>query len=65
MDLASIAKGLASPAERWGYAAEDRLFLDSIEQGKPPAVTAAEGVRAIRIALALYESIPAGAPVRL
>lgn len=76
MDRAGIARGLSSPVEwldyrhlpwedRWGYATEDRLFLDSIEQGKSAAVTAADGGRAVRVALATYQSARTGAPVKL
>lgn len=76
MDRVSVAPSLAAPVEwsdyrhlpweeRWGYVAEDRLFLDSIEQSKPPAVTAADGARAVRMALAIYESARTGAPVKL
>jgi myo-inositol 2-dehydrogenase/D-chiro-inositol 1-dehydrogenase len=76
MDRVCVAQGLTSPAEwsdyrhlpweeRWGYVTEDRLFLDSIEQSKPPAVTAEDGSRAVRVALAIYESARMGAPVKL
>ncbi len=76
MDRVSVARGLGAPAEsfdyrhlgweqRWGYVTEDRLFLDSIEQRKPAAVTAADGGRAVRIALAIYESARTGAAVNL
>ncbi len=76
MDRVSIARGLGAPVkcsdyrhlpweERWGYVTEDRLFLDSIEQSKPAAVTAADGARAVRMALAIYESARTGAPVKL
>ncbi len=76
MDRLSVARGLAAAVEsfdyrhlpweeRWGYAAEDRLFLDSIEQAKPAAVTAADGAGAVRIALAIYESARTGAAVKL
>ncbi len=76
MDRVCVARGLTAPVEwldyrhlpweeRWGYATEDRLFLDSIEQSKPAAVTAADGARAVRMALAIYESARTGAPVKL
>jgi myo-inositol 2-dehydrogenase/D-chiro-inositol 1-dehydrogenase len=50
--------------ERWGYIEEDRLFLDSIEHSKPAAVTAADGARAVRVSLAIYESARTGRPVK-
>ncbi len=76
MDRAHIARGLKEPVvswdyrhlaweERWGYVTEDRLFVDSILESKPAAVTAADGGAAVRIALAIYESARTGATVRL
>ncbi len=76
MDVVSIARGLGASIqswdyrslpweERWGYATEDRLFLDSIEQGLPAAVGAADGARAVAIALAIYESARTGTTVRV
>ncbi len=75
MDRVEMARGLGAPVEsfdyrhlsreeRWGYATEDRLFLDSIEQSKPAAVTAADGARAVRMALAVYESARTGRSVK-
>jgi myo-inositol 2-dehydrogenase/D-chiro-inositol 1-dehydrogenase len=74
MDRVEIARGLGQPVqsadyrhlpweERWGYVTEDRLFLDSIEQGKPAAVTAEDGALAVKVALAIYESARTGQPV--
>jgi len=76
MDRVSIARGLGQPVEtadyrhlpweeRWGYATEDRLFLDSIERSQPAAVTAADGAAAVRVALAIYESARTGKAVPL
>ncbi len=76
MDHVSIARGLGQAVEsadyrhlpweeRWGYATEDRLFLDSIDQSTPAAVTAADGALAVRVALAIYESARTGAPVKI
>ncbi|MBI3695366.1 MAG: Gfo/Idh/MocA family oxidoreductase [Acidobacteria bacterium] len=76
MDRVAVSRSLTAPVEwsdyrhlaweeRWGYVTEDRLFLDSIEQSKPAAVTAADGARAVRMALAIYESARTGAPVKL
>ena len=76
MDRVAIARGLGTPVEwsdyrhlpweeRWGYVTEDRLFLDSIEQSKPAAINAADGARAVRVALAIYESARTGAAVKL
>ena len=76
MDHVSIARGLGQAVEsadyrhlpweeRWGYVTEDRLFFDSIEQSKAAAVTAADGARAVRVALAIYESARTGATVKI
>jgi myo-inositol 2-dehydrogenase/D-chiro-inositol 1-dehydrogenase len=46
---------LAIP-DKWGYAEEDRLFVDSIVGGKPPAVSAEEGYKSVELAEAIYRS---------
>ncbi|MBK5291216.1 MAG: Gfo/Idh/MocA family oxidoreductase [Acidobacteriia bacterium] len=51
--------------QRWGYVTEDRLFLDSIVQGTPAAVTASDGAAAVKMALAIYESTQTGKEVQL
>jgi len=51
--------------QRWGYVTEDSLFLDSITQGKPAAVTASDGAAAVRMALAIYESAKKGMEVQV
>ena len=74
MDRILLARGLNTPTEiadyrhlpweqRWGYVEEDRLFLNAIEQGTPPPVNALDGLRAVEIACAIYESARTGAPV--
>ena len=50
---------LAAP-QKWGYVAEDRLFVDSIVEGKPAAVNAEDGFRAIELVEAVYRSAQAG-----
>ncbi|MDI7276509.1 MAG: Gfo/Idh/MocA family oxidoreductase [Anaerolineae bacterium] len=52
-------------AERWGYAEEDRLFVDAVLQGGPPPVTAEDGLRSVELVDAFYRSAEARAPVRL
>jgi myo-inositol 2-dehydrogenase/D-chiro-inositol 1-dehydrogenase len=42
--------------EKWGYVEEDRLFIDSITEGTPIAVTAEDGYRAIELCEAVYRS---------
>ncbi|HLW59970.1 MAG TPA: Gfo/Idh/MocA family oxidoreductase [bacterium] len=51
--------------EKWGYRLEDRRFLDAIVDGRPPAVTAEDGLRATELVEACYRSARAGAEVGL
>lgn len=43
--------------EKWGYAQENRAFIDSIVAGEPPAVSAVDGYKSVEIVEAVYESI--------
>jgi len=52
-----------SREERWGYVQEDRAFIDSIVNNSPPLVTALDGLMAVRIADAVYESVRSNGPV--
>ncbi|HKV44977.1 MAG TPA: Gfo/Idh/MocA family oxidoreductase [bacterium] len=51
--------------EKWGYRLEDRRFLDAIVDGRPPAVTAEDGLRATELVEACYRSARTGAEVGL
>jgi myo-inositol 2-dehydrogenase/D-chiro-inositol 1-dehydrogenase len=51
--------------EKWGYAQEDRAFVDSIVNGTPPLVTAYDGLMSVEIANAVYDSVRSGGPVRI
>ena len=51
--------------ERWGYVQEDRAFIDSIVNNSPPLVTALDGLMAVRIADAVYESVRTNRPVAI
>jgi len=42
--------------DKWGYVEEDHLFIDSILGGKPPAVAAEDGYKAVELAEAVYRS---------
>jgi myo-inositol 2-dehydrogenase / D-chiro-inositol 1-dehydrogenase len=46
--------------QKWGYIEEDRLFIDSVLGGKPPAVSADDGYRAVELAEAIYRSARMG-----
>jgi myo-inositol 2-dehydrogenase / D-chiro-inositol 1-dehydrogenase len=49
-----------SMAEKWGYSAEDRRFVDAILAGQPPPVTAEDGYKAIELVTACYRSAQRG-----
>ncbi|OYD07402.1 Gfo/Idh/MocA family protein [Paludifilum halophilum] len=46
--------------DKWGYAEEDRLFIDAIVQGTQPPVAAEDGFRSIQLLEAIYESAKTG-----
>ena len=54
-----------SKEEKWGYAQEDRAFVDSIADGLPPAVTAFDGYKSVELVDAVYESVRTGQPITL
>jgi myo-inositol 2-dehydrogenase / D-chiro-inositol 1-dehydrogenase len=43
--------------QKWGYAAEDRLFIDAVLGEHPPAVTASDGYRATELVVASYQAV--------
>jgi myo-inositol 2-dehydrogenase/D-chiro-inositol 1-dehydrogenase len=53
-----------SKEEKWGYAQEDRAFIDSIANGTPPAVTALDGYKSVELVNAVYQSARNGRPIR-
>lgn len=71
LEKVMYAPGLKQPAEihdfhqlsieeKWGYAEEDRLFIDAIVHGTNPPVTAEDGYRSIQLLEAIYESARTG-----
>ncbi|HKP37280.1 MAG TPA: Gfo/Idh/MocA family oxidoreductase [Pyrinomonadaceae bacterium] len=54
-----------SKEEKWGYAQEDRAFVDSILNGSPPAVSAHDGLKSVELVAAVYESVKTGNLVTL
>jgi myo-inositol 2-dehydrogenase/D-chiro-inositol 1-dehydrogenase len=52
-----------SKEEKWGYAQEDRAFIDSIASGLPPAVTAFDGYKSVELVDAVYESVRTGGTI--
>ena len=53
-----------SKEEKWGYAQEDRGFIDSIVNGAPAAVTAYDGYKSVELVNAVYQSVKKGKPIR-
>ena len=51
--------------EKWGYVQEDKAFIDSIVNQSPPLVTALDGLMAVRIADAVYESVRSNGPIAI
>jgi myo-inositol 2-dehydrogenase/D-chiro-inositol 1-dehydrogenase len=54
-----------SKEEKWGYAQEDRSFIDSITGGVPPAVTAFDGYKSVELVDAVYESVRTGQSISI
>lgn len=51
--------------EKWGYAQEDRAFIDSIIKETPAAVTALDGYKSVELVNAVYESVDSGEVISL
>ena len=51
--------------EKWGYAQEDRAFIDAIVNGSKPLVTAFDGLMSVKLVDAVYESVRTNAPVTI
>jgi myo-inositol 2-dehydrogenase/D-chiro-inositol 1-dehydrogenase len=49
-----------SKEEKWGYAQEDRAFVDSIINAEPPAVTAFDGYKSVELVDACYRAVRTG-----
>jgi myo-inositol 2-dehydrogenase / D-chiro-inositol 1-dehydrogenase len=54
-----------SKEEKWGYVQEDRAFIDSIVNGKPPAVTAFDGYKSVELVNGVYQSARNGKSIKL
>ncbi|HET9479861.1 MAG TPA: Gfo/Idh/MocA family oxidoreductase [Pyrinomonadaceae bacterium] len=49
--------------EKWGYAQEDRAFVDAIVSGTPPPVTVLDGLMSVELVNAVYESVKTDATI--
>jgi len=76
LERAWFSPGMRAPVEaldcfqmpfeqKWGYAAEDRLFIDAVLGARPPAVTAEDGYRATELVEACYRAVREETRVRL
>lgn len=52
-----------SKEEKWGYAQEDRAFVDSIIDGTPAVVSAFDGYKSVELVDACYRAVETGEPV--
>jgi myo-inositol 2-dehydrogenase / D-chiro-inositol 1-dehydrogenase len=50
---------------KWGYAQEDRAFIDSVINETPAAVTALDGYKSVELVEAVYESVKSGEGISL
>lgn len=50
--------------ERWGYVQEDRAFIDAIEKGIAPPVTAHDGFKSVELVEACYRAIKTGEKIK-
>ncbi|MGH7363416.1 MAG: Gfo/Idh/MocA family protein [Candidatus Methylomirabilales bacterium] len=76
MERAQFAPGLGKPVqtqefgplpipEKWGYAEEDRLFVEAVLTRGSPPVTAEDGYRAVELVDTCYRSLMQGERVTL
>ena len=49
-----------SKEEKWGYAQENRAFIDSVTNDQPPAVTAEDGFKSVELVDGVYQSVKSG-----
>jgi myo-inositol 2-dehydrogenase / D-chiro-inositol 1-dehydrogenase len=42
--------------EKWGYAQENKSFIDAVVEGRPPKVTALDGLKSVELVDACYRS---------
>ena len=54
-----------SKEEKWGYAQEDRAFVDSIVNGDPPSVTALDGFKSVELVDACYRAVQTGERIHI
>jgi myo-inositol 2-dehydrogenase / D-chiro-inositol 1-dehydrogenase len=50
--------------EKWGYLQEDKAFIDSIIEEKPPPVSALDGYKSVELVESVYAAIKSGEKIR-
>ncbi|MCC7308146.1 MAG: Gfo/Idh/MocA family oxidoreductase [Acidobacteria bacterium] len=55
---------MAEKEAKWGYAQEDRAFIDSILNGTQPPVTADDGFKSVELVESVYKAIRTGERIR-
>lgn len=67
LDGANVERSMhqLSKEDKWGYAQEDRAFVDSIVNGTSAAVTAIDGYKSVELVSAVYESVKTGKAITL
>ena len=53
-----------SKEEKWGYAQEDRAFVDSIVNNAPAVVSALDGYKSVELVDACYRAVRTGERIR-
>ena len=67
LDGANVERSMhqLSKEDKWGYAQEDRAFVDSIVNEKPAMVTAVDGYKSVELVDAVYESVKTGKAITI
>ena len=50
--------------EKWGYLQEDKAFIDSILENKPPLVSAFDGFKSVELVESVYQAIRTGEKIK-
>ncbi|MEW6130575.1 MAG: Gfo/Idh/MocA family oxidoreductase [Acidobacteriota bacterium] len=59
-EFTTVSMHQLSKEERWGYAQEDRAFIDAMVEGKPATVTALDGLKSVELVDGCYRAVRSG-----
>jgi myo-inositol 2-dehydrogenase/D-chiro-inositol 1-dehydrogenase len=59
-DFQTFSWAMLEKEEKWGYAQEDKAFIDAIIEDKEPPVTALDGYKSVEIVESVYKAIKSG-----